>query len=454
MSANDVDLERRLSRWLSAEALDGPPSGLLEAILVETATTPRRPAWRMWPLSLPRALRRGRWATVVARAVLVGMVLLALVAAALALSAGGPRLPKPVGPAVTGLLAYDDGGDIFVAGPGDPVRRPLTSGPAIETSPSLSPDGRLIAYWVRSTFGAPSSLWVMNADGSGGHPVTGTLDLSGAENILAAWSPDSRELAFAVGDYYISSRIYVVDATGSGLHEIGAGTLSRSDPAWSPDGRLIAFRGNTRGVSPDALPVDNAIGVYVIAPDGTDERLVSHLPRAGGAPNYSGFGGPTTGAPPSWSPDGHWLTYAYGPTDQHDIAIGAVDGSEERQVVTTADDDLLPVFSPDGTRIAFVRFVPQASDPVGLVTAWTVPTIGGTPLSIDGGTTIAFQPLAWSPDGRQLLTYSPDGKHILIVPSDGGPAPVVDIGAPDSVVPNGGNPAWNQERASWQRLAP
>lgn len=454
MSANDTDLERRLSRWLSAEAADGPPGDLLEAILVETATTPRRAAWRMWPLSVPRVLRRGRTAAVIGRAVLVGAVLLALVAAALALSAGGPRLPKPVGPAVTGLLAYDDGGDIFVQGPNDPIRHPLTSGPAIETSPSLSPDGRLIAYWVRSTFGAPSSLWVMNADGSGAHLVTGTLDLSGAENILAAWSPDSHQLAFAVGDYYISSRIYVVDATGRGLHELGAGDLSRADPAWSPDGRLIAFRGNTRGVSPDALPVDGAIGVYVIAPDGTGQTFVSHLPRAGGAPNYSGFGGPITGAPPSWSPDGHWLTYAYGPTGQHDIAIAAVDGHDERQIVTAGDDDLLPVFSPDGTQIAFVRFVPEASDPAGLVTAWTVPTFGGTPRSIDGGTTVEFQPLAWSPDGRQLLTYSPDGKHIRIVPSDGGSSPVVVIDAPDWVLANGGNGEWNQERASWQRLAP
>lgn len=452
MTANDTDLERRITRWFSAEALDGPPSGLLEAILVETATTPRRAAWQIWPFGVPRSLRRGRTAGLVGRVALLVVVLLALVAAALALSAGGPRLPTPVGPAVTGLMAFDDGGDIFVAGPDDPVRRQLTSGPALETSPSFSPDGRLIAYWVRTAMGTPSSLWVMDADGSNPRNVTGALDLSGAENILAAWSPDSRQLAFSAGDYYTSSRLYVADATGGGAREIGKDGLSRVDPSWSPDGRLIAFRGGTIGVSPDALPVDDAIGVYVIAPDGTGERRVGHLPRAGGAPNQ--FGGPLSGSPPSWSPDGRWLTYAYGPAGHHDIAIGAVDGSDERQIVTSADDDMLPTFSPDGTRIAFVRHVPVAGDSVGRLSAWTVPMFGGAPSSIDAGAAIAFQPLAWSPDGRQLLTYSRDGAQIRIVPSDGGPTTVIVIGVPDAVGPNGTTNAMNQERASWQRLAP
>jgi dipeptidyl aminopeptidase/acylaminoacyl peptidase len=453
MSANDIDLDRRLARWLASEATDGPPSGLLEAILIETASTPRRAAWQMWSLSVPRALRRGRTATLVMRAGLVAAVLLGLVAAAIALSAGGRRLPDPVGPAATGLLVFDDGGDIFVERPGDPVRRALTSGPAVETSPSFSPDGRLIAYWLRSAIGAPSSLWVMNADGSDAHDVTGALDLSGSENIQAAWSPDSRHLAFSAGDYYSSSRLYVAEAAGGGAREIGNDGLSRVDPSWSPDGRLIAFRGGTNGVLPDAFPADEAIGVYVIAPDGSGQLKIGHLPRAGGAPNQ--FGGPLSGSPPSWSPDGRWLAYAYGPAAQHDIATSAVDGSEERQIVTTADDDMLPVFSPDGTRIAFVRTVAQADDPAGLDSAWTVPAFGGTPLAIDpAGPGIDFQPLVWSPDGRQLLTYGRDGKQIRLVPSDGGPGTVVVIGAPDTAFPNGIYPAWNEERASWQRLAP
>ncbi len=454
MSASDTDIERRLTAWLATETLGGPPTGLLEAILIQTATTPRRAAWRVRPLGLPRTLRRGRTAMVAGRAGLAVLLALALIATAIALSIGGAGSPRAVGPARTGLLVFDDGGHLFVAGPGDSTRLALTSGTGVESSPSFSPDGRLIAYWARAAKGAPSSLWVMNADGSAAHNVTGDLDSSGAETILAAWSPDSRQLAFSVGDYYTNSSLWVVDATGRGLHEVGDGTLSRVDPAWSPDGRRIAFRGSTRDVPTNRLPADEAIGVYLIAPDGTGERMVSRLARAGGAPNYSWFDGPVTGSPPSWSPDGRWLTYAYGPTRQHDIAIGAVDGSEERQIVTTGDDDMLPVFSPDGTRIAFARFVPEAGDPAGRVSAWTVPIAGGDPLSIDGGAAIDLQPLVWSPDGRQLLTYRSDGKQIRIVPSDGGPAPVVVIEAPDWVLANGGNIPWNTERASWQRLAP
>jgi Tol biopolymer transport system component len=449
MIADDADLERRLAGWLAAEAVEGPPSDLLEAILIETATTPRRATWRAWQVGLPRALRLGPTASFIARGSLAVAAALALIATILALSGGGQPAPPPTGPARTGLIAFDDAGDIFVEEPNGTGRRPLTSGPALETSPSFSPDGTRIAYWVRQAMGVPSSLWVMNADGSGAHNVSGTMDLSGGENVLAAWSPDSRQLAFSVGDYYTSQRLYVADAAGRGSHEVGGGSLARSDPAWSPDSRLIAFRGHTIGVSPDALPVDEAIGVYVIAPDGSGERLVSHAPRAGGAPNYDGFRGPRTGAPPSWSPDGRWLAYAYGPKAKHDIAIGAVDGSEERPIVTSGDDDLLPVYSPDGTRIAFERL-----DATGRASVRTVTVDGHDPRAIGGDAVVDFEPLCWSPDGSSLLTYANNGQQVRLLASDGTPVPLRVIDIPDVVFANGTNGSAILERASWQRLAP
>jgi dipeptidyl aminopeptidase/acylaminoacyl peptidase len=231
---------------------------------------------------------------------------------------------------------------------------------------------------------------------------------------------------------------------------VGAGTTSRADPAWSPDSRLIAFRGHTNGVLPDALPVDPAIGIYVIAPDGSGgERPVSHLARAGGAPNYSAFGGPETGAPPSWSPDGRWLAYAYGPTGNHDIAIAALDGSEERNVVTTSDDDLVPVFSPDGSRIAFERL-----QPAGPVLVLSVAVDGGDQRSIRGSPSIDFQPLAWSPDGRQILTYADNGRQIRLLWSDGTADAALVIDIPHLAPTNDYPGSAILERASWQRLAP
>ena len=452
MIQQDDDLERRLTAWLRADAPDGEPPGLLRVVAARTARTRRRPGWAIaarWAPAIGIPVPRLRYASHVGWLFAIMAVVLAIAAGLLAVGSL-PRLPAPVGPARAGLIAFDSGGDIVVVNPDGSDRRNLTSSPALETSPSFSPDGTTIAYWTKVAEGLPASLWVMNADGSDPHDVTGSTDFSGNENIQAAWSPDSRRLAFSVGDYYSSSRLYVVGADGTGLHEVGGGSLSRSDPAWSPDGSLIAFRGHTIGLLPDAYPADPAIGVYVIGPDGTRERKVGHSKGAGGAPNFGGFGGPSAGTAPSWSPDGRSLLFATGPSGHHVLAIAAVDGSSERVIELPAGDDLLPIFSPDGTRIAFIDLTAAGDQ----ATVFVVNPDGIGLWSLDGGTPIAPNPLFWSPDGRFVATYAVDLAAIHLSPADrnGTGAAVVRLWPP--VVAGALFATGFAERASWQRLAP
>jgi Tol biopolymer transport system component len=366
------------------------------------------------------------------------------------LAAGSLRRPPPVGPARAGLIAFDSGGDIVAVDAVGGNRRPLTTDSALETSPIFSPDGTRIAYWSREAIGMPASLWVMNADGSGPRNITGTVDFAGSENLQVAWSPDSRRVAFSVGDYFSSSQLFVVGADGVGLARVGDPSLARSDPAWSPDGRVIAFRGHAIGVGPDASPADPAMGVYVIAPDGTGERRVSHSPRAGGAPNYWSFGGPEVGTAPSWSPDGKSLVYATGPLGQHTLAIAAVDGSSERAIGLPAGDLLLPVFSPDASRIAY-QDLSAAGD---RATAFVANADGAARRPLEGGAAVALNPLLWSPDGRFVVTYSVDLSEIRLVAADPGAANG-SIGKPSTSIVLGA-PTLGEfpERVSWQRLAP
>ena len=444
------DFDRRLTSWLRTDAPDEAPAPLLQAVAGRVATTRRRPGWatavRWLPagtLGLPQVRYSARTAWLLAAVAVIAAMGLGI------LAMGALRRPPPVGPARAGLIAFDSGADIVVVDAAGRNRRQLTTSTALETSPSFSPDGTRIAYWSRQAAGLPVSLWVMSADGSAPRNLTGSADFAGSEGLQVAWSPDSQRVAFAVGDYYWSSQLFVVGVDGAGPARVGDASLARSDPAWSPDGRLIAFRGHTVGVGPDASPADPAIGVYVIAPDGTGERRISQSSRAGGAPNLWGFGGPGVGTPPSWSPDGKTLLYATGPVGQHGLAIAAIDGSGERAIGLPAGDHLLPAFSPDAVRIAY-----QDLSATGEGTTFVVNADGTGLHALEDGSSVALNPLRWSPDGRSVVTYSVDLSEIHLAATEQGLAAGSVANPPVSVVLGPPTSDGFTERASWQRLAP
>jgi Tol biopolymer transport system component len=396
-----------------------------------------------FPIAQGRHTYRVAWPVAV-------LALLAAAAASILVVGSLRRLPPPVGLARPGIIAFDSGGDIVVVDANGGNRRRVTTTPGLETSPSFSPDGTKIAYWSRDAAGLPASLWVMDADGSHQANMTGTTNFSSLENLQAAWAPDSGQLAFAVGDYYASAQLWVVRVDGTDLHRVGEGSLSRSDPAWSPDGRLIAFRGHTIGVLPDAYPADPAIGVYVTAPDGTGERKVSQSAGSGGAPNYRFFLGPQAGTAPSWSPDGRTLLYATGVAGSHALAIATVDGSSERVIDLPAGDHLLPTFSPDGLRIAFQDLAPTGDR----ATTFVVQPDGTGLHPLEEGAAVALNPVFWSPDSRFVVTYGLDLSEVHVATTDPNAGDGVDqrslsVGLGDSSTTSG-----FPERASWQRLAP
>lgn len=452
MIRQDDDFERRLTSWLRADAPEKEPAGLLEAAVTQTAATRRRPGWAIaarWmpavalPIPSVRFTPRTVW-------LLTVMAVLAVVVAGVVAVGSLPRLPMPVGPARAGLIAFDSGGDILVTRLDGSELRNLTSTSTQETSPVFSPDGTQIAFWATAAAGMPASLWVMDADGSRGHSATGSPDFAGSENLQAAWSPDSQQMAFSVSDYYSSAQLFVVRADGTGLRKVGRDTLARSDAAWSPDGRLIAFRGHTSGVLPDAYPADPAIGVYVIAPDGTGERRISRSAGAGGRPNFEFFGGPNVGTAPSWSPDGGSVLFATGPAGNHALAIAAVDGSTERIIDLPPGDHFLPAFSPDGSRIAFEE-LSAASDEA---TVFVVDADGTDLQPLGGGALVAPNPLFWSPDGRFVVAYSVDLLEIRVFSTGTAAAGSSPMEPPISIALGAWSVTGFPERASWQRLAP
>jgi dipeptidyl aminopeptidase/acylaminoacyl peptidase len=126
-------------------------------------------------------------------------------------------------------------------------------------------------------------LRVFRADGSGARFIT-RLRPGRYLHVEPAWSPDGRQVAFSNGSASTQS-IWKVDLASGRERRVTRSTVD-SWPAWSPDGDWIAFyRGGQRA------------GLWAIRPDGTGERSISPMSDAGVGPSGA----------PSWSPNGRCL---------------------------------------------------------------------------------------------------------------------------------------------------
>jgi Tol biopolymer transport system component len=240
------------------------------------------------------------------------------------------------------LLFANDARGIYVVNADGTERRRLTRTDGWGSAPTWSPDGRTIAF-ARVGRGVPctgvgcidhrsSEVQVMNADGSGLHTLT--RKATGDGNL--AWSPDGQRIAF-VSRRDGNLEVYSMNADGSGQRRLTRNnTVGDSDPVWSPDSQRIAFVSNWQ--------------VYVMKADGTGQRRLTR----NGARNFT----------PAWSPDGHTIAFErrlgrrqYGPchtcgrAERYEIHVMNADGSGPRRLTRNG---MQPVWSPDGTHIAFV----------------------------------------------------------------------------------------------------
>ena len=182
-----------------------------------------------------------------------------------------------------------------------------------------------------------SGIYVVDADGSG---MTGLTDGMGMN---PAWSPDGRRIAFGGLREDFREAIYVMNADGSDRTEIATTRDGAHAPAWSPDGERIAF-----------VTIEG--GVYVVGVDGSD---LTEIARATPA---TGEGGGADAAVvsfafdwrPAWSPDGARLAIVSGNAAAPQVFVVNADGSGLAQLTDLPGQAVGPAWSPDGEVIAFV----------------------------------------------------------------------------------------------------
>jgi Tol biopolymer transport system component len=427
---NSDPLERSLTAWLDAHA--STPTYLAET-MARTRVTRQRPAWTFAERWIPMQLTLRRPMTALpsfASLVLLALLTLAIVAGAVFLAGSGTRHAPPFGLAGNGVLAYDSDGSIFVMRPegSAPVRLATTAGPV--SSPTFSPDGSRLAFYGEVA-GEPV-LFVAGADGRDAVPVsTGIgIELStgiASEDVAVAsgvsWAPGSDRLVFAGVTPEGRHDVYVARADGTETTAIGPQTRQRLDPAWSPDGQWIAFQGFDPAEQAQVAAYHSRAGLYVMHPDGTGERELAY-----------GDGGSWQYRRPQWAPNAAVARIAtnIGESGAYDIAVFDVTTGVVTQLTDDVEADIWPVWSPDGSRIAW-----GTSDQG---TAIAKPD--GTDVHAVAGIDYDF---VWSPDGTSLYGWKAGDPTTAVIVSVDGSKPTIEI-------PTGG--LHGEMRYSWQRAAP
>ena len=250
----------------------------------------------------------------------------------------------------------------------------LLGEPAPANQSRGSDETSLISYGARDADGR-QQIFVVKPDGSGIRRLT----KEGKQNFFPAWSPDGKRIAFT-SDRSGSLQIWVMDADGTNPKQLtteGENVV----PTWSPDEKWLAFGSQRSG----------HFEIWAMESDGTHQKQLTTTDAAVG--NNAA----------AWSPDGRRIAFSSTRSGHYAIWVMDPDGGHLTQLTTPYGDRYpdsnVPAWSPDGTKIAFWSGLEHRYGNV-----WVMDADGSNRKQLtDQPAGINCDEAAWSADGKKIM---------------------------------------------------
>jgi len=247
----------------------------------------------------------------------------------------------------------------------------LTQGPEPASTPRWSPDNKYLSFLSSRDSKNGSQVWLLDRRGGEAKKLTDIKgDINGYE-----WSPDSKKLVLVIQDpenkgkeepktplpiridqyhfkqdiegylLHLHTHLYLLDIESKKLDTLTKGKTDESAPAWSPDGKKIAFVSN-HTADPERNENTDIFTIEAKA-NGDIKQLTT----------WNGHD-----VDPQWSPDGKHIAYLrtttngdYTMYDQDVLTLMDADGSNSKTLTLEMDRPAAsPIWSKDGKSISFV----------------------------------------------------------------------------------------------------